>query len=520
MKKPLHIILMFTIALSMVLLSPVPTKAMSGLPEIRVTHTQASADQPDVVVDSNGNTHIVYCDDYYTSSIEIWYTMLDANKNTLIADTQLTEDDGHDSTRPAIVIDSNNKVHLAFLDQRWDSGSSQEITYTKLDPYLDNRNGDAADSSTITVFGDIRLSNNKDWYIHGCRMAIDGNDDIHIVWDNADAEKIYYMKINEDGMLIGKKVIRAAAQWKALPDIAVDSDCNLHITWSDYRDTGSDEVYYMMLDNCGGVLIDATQLTLDDNKYSNWSGIAVDYLNNVHIVFQDLRGLEYEIYYIQLDPGLDDQNGDAADAAAITTHAVTALTPDDGVKSRYPAIASGAYGQQIHIAWEESSGPDIHYMVVDNNGNTLVSNTGLTTNGTAGSTTDWTIPYLDVNDDANAHIVWSDYRIGNNEIYFRTYQGPAPDMTLIDGETGGGCGCKDLVSAENVGSSGGNGSRSVAGICFISTVNQQASFRNFMVTFLIIILVILGRQVIRSIFAIQKTPRAAEKTKGFRFSTW
>jgi len=326
------------------------------------------------------------------------------------------------------------------------------------------------------------------------------------------------MKIDEDGMLIGKKVIRAAAQWRALPDIAVDTNCNLHITWSDYRDTGSDEVYYMMLDNCGGVLIDATLLTLDDNEYSNWSGIAVDYLDNVHIVFQDQRGIDNELYYIQLDPSLDDQNGDAADAATITTVEGTALTPDDGVKSRYPAIASGAYGQQIHITWEESLGPDIHYMVIDNNGNTLVSNTALTTNGTAGSTTDWTIPYLDVNDDAKAHIVWSDYRIGNNEIYFRTYQGPAPDMTLVDEETGGGCGCTDLVSAENVGAKGGNESRSVAGVCFISTVNQQASFRNFIVTFLIIILVIFGRQLIRSIFAIQKLQEPQKKTKGFRFS--
>lgn len=504
---------MFTIALSIIQLSPVPTNAMSGLPEIRVTHTQASADQPDVAIDSIGNIHIVYCDDYYTSSIEIWYTMLDKNKNTLIADTRLTEDDGYDSTRPAIVIDSNNKVHLAFLDQRWDSGSSQEITYTKLDPYLDDRDGDAADSTTITVFGDIRLSNNKDWYIHGCRMTIDGNDDIHIVWDNADDEKIYYMKIDEDGMLIVEKAIRLAAQWRALPEIAVDSSCNLHITWSDYRDTGSDEVNYMMIDNCGDVLIDATLLTFDDNKHSNWSGIAVDYLDNVHIVFQDLRGLDYEIYYTRLDPGLDDQNGDAADAATIITHAVTALTPDDGVKSRHPAIASGAYGQQIHITWEESSGPDIHYMVMDTNGNTLVSNTALTTNGTAGSTTDWTIPYLDVNDDAKAHIVWSDYRIGNNEIYFRTYQGPAPDMTLVDGATGGGCGCTDFVSSENVGSSGGNGSRSVAGLCFISTVNQQASFRNLTVTFLIIILVIFGRQLVRSIFAIQKLQELQKKTK-------
>lgn len=504
MKKLLHILLVLTIAFGAVVLFTTFAEAMSKRPpDIRVTHSQASADQPDVVVDANGNIHIVYCDDNFTSSIEVWYTMLDSNKNTLIQDTQLTEDDGYDSTRPAIAIDSNNRVHIIFNDQRWDSGSSQEITYTKIDPYLDDQNGDAADSTTISVIDDLRLSNNKEWYIHRGRMAIDRNDDIHIVWDNADTEKIYYMKIDEEGLIIGEKVIRSAAQWRALPEIAVDANCNLHLTWSDFQNTGSDEIYYMMLNNCADILIDATLITFDDNEYSNWSDIAVDYLDNVHIVFQDQRGIDDEIYYIQLDPGLDDLSGDAADVETITTIEAIALTPDDGVKSRYPAIASGAYGQQLHITWEESSGPDIHYVVLDHNGNTVVSNTALTLSGTAGSTTDWTIPYLDVNADSEAHVVWSDYRIGNNEIYFQTYQGPSPDLTLVDRGTVGSCGCRDFVSSDSVGSyenvggngGGGNGGRFL-GACFISSIKQQTPFKNFMIGFFIIILVMLACRLI------------------------
>ena len=509
MNKSLHIMLVIAVTLSAVLLITVPVKAMSKRPpDIRVTHSQASADQPDAVVDANGNIHIVYCDDYYTSSIEIWYTMLDNKNNTIIQDTQLTDDDGYDSMRPAIGIDSNNRLHIVFKDQRWDSGSSQEITYTKIDPYIDDQDGDAADSTTITVIDDLRLSNEKEWYIHNSRMAIDRNDDIHIVWDNADKEKIYYMKIDEDGMMIGRKAIRSAAQWKALPDIDVDANCNLHLTWSDYQNTDSDEVYYMMLDNCGDVLIDATQLTFDDNNYSKWSAIAVDYLDNVHIVFQDHQGIDDEIYYIQLDPSLDDQSGDAAHAATIITVGVTALTQNDGVKSRFPAIASGGHGQQLHITWEESLGPDIHYMVLDYNGNTLVSNTALTTNGTAGTTTDWTIPYLNVNADAKAHVVWSDYRIGNNEIYFRTYQGPSPDLTLVDGGAEVSCGCTDFVGSDSIGGTGNNGGNgggrsSTFGACFISSVNQRIQFKSIIIGFLVIILMMLACRLIPRIFNFQ-----------------
>lgn len=277
MKKLLYLILVFAFVLSTVLIVSVPAGADQG-PQIRVTDSQARADQPDVVIDSNGNTHIVYCDDYNTSSREIWYTMLDSNGNTLIDDTRLTDDDGYESTRPGIVIDSSNKVHITFRDQRWDSGSYQEVTYTKL------------------------------------------------------------------------------------------------------------------------------------------------------------------------DPSLDDQNGDAADAATITAVGIKALTPDDGNRSRHPAIASSGNGQQIHITWEESDdpdGPNIHYLILDTNGNTLVSDTALTTNETAEPTTYWTIPYLDVDADGKAHIVWSDYRDGNNEVYYTTYQGPAPDPApdpILNAGGGGGGG--------------------------------------------------------------------------------
>ena len=53
-------------------------------PEIRVTACDERADQPDVAVDSAGNSHIVYFDECGTLGREIFYSMLDSDGNILI----------------------------------------------------------------------------------------------------------------------------------------------------------------------------------------------------------------------------------------------------------------------------------------------------------------------------------------------------------------------------------------------------------------------------------------------------
>ncbi|MFC1888905.1 hypothetical protein ACFL4G_04025 [Thermodesulfobacteriota bacterium] len=428
-----------------------PTLAQQG-PEVPITDSAARADQPDIALDSNGNAHIVYCDEYNTSEREIWYTMLDNDGNTLIEDTMLTVDDGYDSTRPAIVIGSDAQVHILWRDQQWEVGTSQEVTYMKLDPALDDMDGSSADPETIIVVDVTRLSDNGSWKIYGIRAAIDSKDDIHIVWDDDDVEAIYTMKVNDDGAeLVAETVIREAAQWRALPDIAVDSNDNLHVTWTDYEETDYDEIYYMMLAGDGATLIDATLLTVDDGNHSKWTTIVVDYEDKVHIIFQDQRGRHHEIYHTKIDPALDDMDGDAADGMAITLIDDHALTPDDGWKSRHPAVAIYR-GRYINITWDENEnesglGPDVGFILLDSDGAEIVAGTMLTTTHTADSSTDWTMPYLDVDAGGKAHIVWCDTRDSRDEsyeVYYTTYtwaQIPTCDDGIQNGgETGVDCG--------------------------------------------------------------------------------
>jgi len=363
------------------------------------------------------------------SEREIWYTMLDNDGNTLIDDTQLTPDDDEDSTRPAIVVDSDNKVHIVWQDHRLQSDHI-EVYYTKLNPYGDDRDGDAADEATITLEQDKLISADNDECSMVPRMAADSDDNLHVVWNDDDVEEIHYAKLDNNGdALVGPIDVYAGDDFeRAQPDVAVDSSGNPHITFcDDAGDTDSDEVYYMMLDGSdGSTLIDAARLTPDDEK-SKRPRIAVDSEDKVHITFHDWRGSEHEIYYTKLDPSLDDQDGDAADEPTITVVDDKALTPDDGNDSSHQAMAIGC-GDYIHVTWKEWDIDDnVHYMVLDNEGNVIIADTALSTTGDATTSTGWTLPYLEVDANGKAHVTWCDDRTDDYEVWYTSYEPPDSD---------------------------------------------------------------------------------------------
>ena len=346
---PVLLTLVITITITLAMASPV--SAQQGA-EIRVTDSEAEADQPDVAVDSKGNVHIAYCDSYDTSTYEIWYTMLDNNGNTLIDATLITLDDNEKSRRPAIVVDSEDKVHII-----WQDDMTWGLFYTKLDPSLDDQDGDAAGPAAITLVDDKEVANfggpGDEAGAHA-RIAVDSKDDIHIVCEStSDYDAIYYLKIDNDGNeLVAPQVIRQTSHdnvWRASPDVAVDSDNNAHITWNDIDESMLYETYYMMLDGSNGsTLIDATRITPDDGRNSKRQSIVVDFEGRVHIIWADQRGEDQQIYYTKLDPSLDDQDGDSADELAITLIDDTALTPDYGVSRNHPTSAIHC-GHYIHI---------------------------------------------------------------------------------------------------------------------------------------------------------------------------
>ena len=418
-----------------------PALAQQG-PQIQLTDFGDDySDCPDVAIDSQGNVHIAFerNDGYSGSYGEIWYTMLDNAGNTLIDDTMVYN--VTKGRKPTIGVDSQDHVHIV-----WQSGGGHYIAYIKLDPYLDNMNGDNATLAAIELVAATDLYGDGSDYHNDPRIAIDSNDDVHVVWENYDDYEIAYMQLNSGGGVIVPYTVVADTyrDWQRRPFVAVDSNDDPHIVWNDDPDgSGSaseDEIYYAMLDGSdGSISINATLITPDDDLDSHRSDIVVDDEDMVHIFWSDCSD-PYEIFYTKLDPSQDDQNGSPADEATITVINDTMLTADDGEYSSVPQAAFQC--GYIHVTWKATgSGPpdDVFYMVLDTDGNIIVGERALTTNSTLGYTHSYADNVIPVAVDSNgkAHAAWCDYRDDYYEIWYTSYQGPpceAPAPPPVGGE--------------------------------------------------------------------------------------
>jgi hypothetical protein len=236
----------------------------------------------DLVIDAQNNLHVVWVD-YRDGNSEIYYAKLDNSGNPLVSSTRLTEADG-DSWWPMLVPDGAGDIHVTWYDSRNGNG---EIYYKKL-------NG-----SGSTIVDDVRLTTTGAGP-GAPHMAVDGSGNVHIIWPgilNVD-RNIYYTKLdNSGGTLVESKAFTSsqsyAGYWMEL------SGNSLHITWSDNRD-GNDEIYYTELDLDGNTLTEDTRVT-NNGSTSWWPRICVDNTHGFHIVWDDNRDGNREIYYANED---------------------------------------------------------------------------------------------------------------------------------------------------------------------------------------------------------------------------
>jgi hypothetical protein len=384
------------------------------LEELTQISTGNQEENPSIALDHNGNLHIVWVGN---NTANLYYMMVDNKGNVLINETCLDPSPnattGH-VKRPSIGVDSSNNVHIVFHAQNiyepWPDYTnrttldSQEVIYLKINPYLDDMNGSSANYLDITLIPETIISTRDNTKSRAPNLAVDSEDNVHVVWfDNETTSiqgELHYLVMNSEGGIIVPETNVASGFYTDVdwgePEIVVDSHNNAHVFFVTEGWNGSTyswrDIWYTMIDGSTGiVLINSTQLT---NSSETWKYarpfVDIDSEDKIHIVWHDSRfkdngtGAE-EIFYMEIDPYLDDRSGNSADPAIIKVVDEMLVSENDYVKSYLANIAVDKHGLS-NIVWiNEWASPytDLYYAMIDPVGNKLVPEQRIThENGT------------------------------------------------------------------------------------------------------------------------------------------
>ncbi len=359
--------------------------------------TGGNEETPQVVVDNNGYVHIVW-----TNGTYLLYEMFGPNGNLLIGETVLnpclSPDDRH-VRRPSVVVDSNNNLHIVFhgfshytdfmdgVYQSFMALNASEVIYLKINPYLDDLDGDQADPGVITVIPEKIISTDDSVKSRAPNIAIDRFDRLHVAWFDGDiwsAEgEIHYLVMNTNGSILVSETTLASdfytdVDWSE-PEIVVDSNGNAHIFFVTEGWTGDTykwrDVWYLMANGTdGSLLIAPTQLTKSNETYRlTRPAVAIGDDNLIHVVYHNSSStVAAELFLLRINPYLDDLDGDQADPSVIVVSGPIQLTETDGYRSYLKNIAIDEWGRE-HVVWvdQRDMAPDpdwgsgeLYYMIV------------------------------------------------------------------------------------------------------------------------------------------------------------
>lgn len=400
---------------------------VQAVPE-QLTDTGHVADFPDLRADSSGNRHLVWYDADVDSGA-IMYRMFSGSGNLLINTTQINNGGpGSSNTRPSLAIDGSNRLLVV-----WQNNVDGEIYFLRLDPSLDNQDGDPADIATLKDIDDTRISDDLDGQaaVHA-RSAIDASGNLHVVWEDDCGPNVRYVKISNAGVILtGPVLLGGGGGCNDFPDIALDSAGNVHVVFSNTGFTAAEEVYYAMIDGSSGdVLIDSTLLTLDDGLRATRATLAVDPRDDrVYVVLGQVTAsapLKGEsIFMLTLDPSLDDRDGSTADPAVIRLNElqVSSGSPQFGLR----AFSRYGFDQRIHVTYMDfdaatclgagTGGPyTITHAHVSTVAKVMLTET-VTTTGIASAACDPEARLVP----NGSRILWADSAAGASEIFSDTF---------------------------------------------------------------------------------------------------
>ncbi|MCG2825278.1 MAG: hypothetical protein L6265_01650 [Thermoplasmatales archaeon] len=253
---------------------------------------------PRIVTDSKGYVYIFWTDtsDIYPDGHDIAYVYYNGSNWSTIQRATDDHRDEYDHFNSVVAVDSNDNLHLAYVTNR-PSGiggySIYEIHYRK----FDGNNWSEEVNVSNSIYGaknypSVAVDSQNNVHV----VWLDTRDDPEAI-----KGEIYYTKLDTNGdILVNNSKLTEHYESSWAPSIAIDKQNNVHIVWLIDHNASHNELRYMKLDNDGNIIINDTYLTescAKDADYFSIPRIAIDSMNRLHVVFMDDGDGNYEIYY-------------------------------------------------------------------------------------------------------------------------------------------------------------------------------------------------------------------------------
>ncbi len=381
--------------------------------ELDSTEKTSVSMNPSIVVDSAGNIHIAWHDETdhkFTGDglYDIFYKRWNSTSFTWTITELISTENNRASEYPSLAVDSVDNVHIVWQDKEnyIDCGYDYDIFYK-------HWNASTESWSTTEV---ISTKSTEDSFFPS--IAVDSAGNVHVAWDDGTDysgsgvdKDIFYKRWNSTSSTwsITEVISVDNANYSLFSSIAVDSAGNVHVAWDEFI-YGSEyledpNVFYKHW-NASTESWSTTELvSTESSTYSYYNSLAVDYVGNVHIAWQDWTdyngaGIDWDIFY---------KHWNASSESWSTTEVISTESTES---SSTPSLSIGSSGN-VHIAWEdwtEYAGVDgdigsIFYKNWDASSESWSTTDVISTESTefAGR------PSLIVDYADNVHVAWSDY---------------------------------------------------------------------------------------------------------------
>ncbi|MEW6086978.1 MAG: hypothetical protein AB1498_01575 [bacterium] len=355
----------------------------------KIAETKGTPRTPVIISDILNNLHLVWQDNSL-SNYNIYYESYNKKFSAGWLRNIRVSRENSQAASPDIIADKTGNIYIAWQDLE---NGIYEIFYKKFE--IDK----GWQPDVKLTKGLVSAANPK--------LAVDKYNNLHLVWrDNRDGNyEIYYKYFDGKNWSEDFRLTTDPASSES-PEIAVDNYQNVHVVWRDNRD----KTYAIYYKKWNGKTWEPDQKVSNSNNASasiTNPGITIDILGVIHIVWQDNRDGNYEIYYKKFD-------GKWSEDSRIT---------NDKYNSYNPKIISDSVAN-LHLVWynQEKESSYIYYKKFSSPRPLIKAVKDFKVNSDTGASGQ-AEPSLAINTHGTIFMCWSDVRMGefNSDIYAQVY---------------------------------------------------------------------------------------------------